>query len=55
MGEAVAKQLGEGNYLPMVGAAIEKLDDLVRFVGQVRCRTPFFDLSIVDGRLILNS
>ncbi|KAL1540830.1 guanine nucleotide-binding protein, alpha-1 subunit tga1 [Salvia divinorum] len=34
LAEAIAKQLGEGNYLPQVGAAIEKLDDLVRFVGQ---------------------
>ncbi|KAG6401189.1 hypothetical protein SASPL_138037 [Salvia splendens] len=34
VGEAIAKELGEGNSLPMVGAAIEKLDDLVRFVGQ---------------------
>lgn len=41
LGEAIAKQLGEGNYLPQVGAAIEKLDDLVRFVGQVMCRTSF--------------
>ncbi|KAG6386717.1 hypothetical protein SASPL_151890 [Salvia splendens] len=34
LGAAIAKQLGEGNYLPQVGAAIEKLDDLARFVGQ---------------------
>lgn len=35
LGEAIAKQLGQGNFLPQVGAAIEKLDDLTRFVGQV--------------------
>ncbi|KAH6796679.1 bZIP transcription factor family protein [Perilla frutescens var. hirtella] len=34
LGEAIAKQLGEGNYLPQIGAAIEKLEALVRFVGQ---------------------
>lgn len=35
LGEAIAKQLGQGNFLPQVGAAIEKLDDLTRFVVQV--------------------
>ncbi|KAI3462026.1 hypothetical protein Pfo_018689 [Paulownia fortunei] len=29
-----AGQLGEGNYLPQIGAAMEKLEALVRFVGQ---------------------
>lgn len=34
LGEAIAKQLGEGNYLAQIGAAIEKLEPLVRFVVQ---------------------
>lgn len=34
LGEAIAKQLGGGNYIPQIGAAIEKLEALVRFVGQ---------------------
>lgn len=35
LGEAIANKLGEGNYLPQIDAAIEKLEALVRFVGQV--------------------
>ncbi|KAL8475036.1 hypothetical protein ACS0TY_030710 [Phlomoides rotata] len=34
LGEAIAKQLGEENYLPQIGAAIDKLEALVRFVVQ---------------------
>lgn len=30
-----AGQLGEGPYLPQIRAAMDKLDDMVRFVGQV--------------------
>lgn len=30
-----AGRLGEGNYLPQISAATEKLEALVRFVGQV--------------------
>lgn len=36
LGEAVlAGQLGQGNYLPQMEAAMEKLEALVRFVNQV--------------------
>lgn len=48
LAEAVAAgRLGEGNYtLPQMGPAIEKLEDLVRFVNQVVYHIGFSFLSI---------
>ncbi|KAK4485961.1 hypothetical protein RD792_008614 [Penstemon davidsonii] len=34
LGETIASELDEGNYLPQIKAAMEKLEALVRFVGQ---------------------
>lgn len=37
LAEAIANgQLGEGNYLHQIGSALDKLEDLVRFVCQVK-------------------